>query len=109
MKFFVDVQLPGTLARWLRGRNCDAIHALELDLGKADDLTLWQQACDEERIMISKDEDFFILAMRPKDKGRLLWLRIGNCRTTDLLSLLNRRWSEISQAFEDGQQIVELR
>jgi predicted nuclease of predicted toxin-antitoxin system len=91
------------------GRNYDAIHALELDLGKADDLTLWQQACDEGRIMISKDGDFFILAMRPKDRGRLLWLRIGNCRTTDLLSLLNRRWPEISQAFEDGQQIVELR
>lgn len=109
MKFLVDVQLPGTLARWLRGRNCDAIHALELDLGRADDLTLWRMAREESRIMISKDEDFFILAMRPGDDGQLLWLRIGNCRTTDLLSLLNRRWSEIVQAFEDGQQVVEVR
>ncbi|MFO8027615.1 MAG: DUF5615 family PIN-like protein [Opitutales bacterium] len=108
MKFLVDVQLPGTLARWLRGRNCDAIHALELDLGKADDLALWRLAGDESRIMISKDGDFFILAMRPKDDGRLLWLRMGNCRTADLLSLLNRRWSDIVQAFEDGQQIVEV-
>lgn len=52
--------------------------------------------------MVSKDEDFFIWAMRPGDDGRLLWLRMGNCRTADLLSLPNRRWSEIVQAFEVG-------
>jgi len=109
MKFLVDVQLPGTLARWLRGRDYDAVHVLERDLGQADDRAIWKIATDEGRIMISKDEDFFILAMRPKDSGRLLWLRLGNCRTTDLLSLLNRQWSAIEAAFESGQQIVELR
>jgi predicted nuclease of predicted toxin-antitoxin system len=109
MKFLVDVQLPGTLARWLRGRGCDAVHALERDLGQADDRALWEISTDEGRIMISKDEDFFILAMRPKDSGRLLWLRVGNCRTTDLLTLLNRQWSAIEEAFGGGQQIVEVR
>jgi predicted nuclease of predicted toxin-antitoxin system len=109
MKFLVDVQLPGTLARWLRGRDCDAVHALERDLGQVDDRTLWNLAIEEERIMISKDEDFFILAMRPKDSGRLLWLRIGNCRTTNMLTLLNQRWNAIEQAFSEGQRIVEVR
>lgn len=109
MKFLVDVQLPGTLARWLHGRDCDAIHALERDLGQADDRTLWNLAVDEERILISKDEDFFILATRPKDSGRLLWLRIGNCRTRDLLTLLNQRWAAIERAFAEGQRIVEVR
>ena len=89
MKFLVDVQLPGTLACWLRDRDYNVAHALERGLGQVDDLTLWQIATEEERIMISKDEDFFILAMRPKDTGHLLWLRIGNCRTTDLLAQLN--------------------
>jgi predicted nuclease of predicted toxin-antitoxin system len=109
MKFLVDVQLPGTLARWLQGRNCEAVHALDRDLGQVDDRALWKIANDEGRIMISKDEDFFILAMRPKDNGRLLWLRIGNCRTMDLLTLLNRRWSAIEEAFAEGQKIVEVR
>jgi predicted nuclease of predicted toxin-antitoxin system len=100
---------PGTLARWLRGRGCDAVHALERDLGQTDDRKLWNISTEEGRIMISKDEDFFILAMRPKDHGRLLWLRVGNCRTTDLLTLLNRKWPAIAEAFEAGQQIVEVR
>jgi len=109
MKFLVDVQLPGTLARWLRRRGCDAVHVLERDLGLMDDRTLWRIAGEEGRIVISKDEDFFILATRPADSGRLLWLRIGNCRTVGLLALLNRRWEEIEQAFGSGQRIVEMR
>ena len=51
MKFLVDVQLPGTLARWLRGRGCDAVHALERNLGQEDDRTLWKLAIEEERII----------------------------------------------------------
>jgi predicted nuclease of predicted toxin-antitoxin system len=109
MKFLVDVQLPGTLARWLRGRGHDAVHSLERDWGQFDDRALWRLAGEEGRIMISKDEDFLILATRPKDSGRLLWLRTGNCRTSDLLTLMNRQWAAIEQAFEGGQRIVEMR
>lgn len=109
MRFLVDVQLPGTLARWLRGRGCDAIHAIERGLEKSDDRALWRLAEEEGRIMVSKDEDFFILAMRPRDRGRLLWLRLGNCRTAALLSLINKRWTEIEQAFAEGQRVVEIR
>lgn len=105
----MDVQLSGTLPRWLRGRGYDAVHALERDLGQTDDLSLWLIAKEEERVMMSKDDDFFILAMRPKDESKLLWLRVGNCRTIDLLSLMNNQWSQIEQMFVSGQQIVEVR
>jgi predicted nuclease of predicted toxin-antitoxin system len=109
MKLLVDAQLPGTLARWLRGRGCDAVHLLDCGMAQADDRTIWKKAIDEERIVISKDEDFFILATRNGDNGRLLWLRMGNCRTTDLLTRLNRDWSAVESAFAEGQQIVEMR
>jgi predicted nuclease of predicted toxin-antitoxin system len=109
MKFLVDAQLPITLARWLRGRGCDAVHVLEIDAGQLEDRAIWEMAFTEERIVVSKDEDFFILATRPLDEGRLLWLRMGNCRTIDLLSSLNLRWSLIDQAFASRQRIVEVR
>ena len=100
MKFLVDVQLPGTLVRWLRDRNHDAVHVLERDLGQADDRTLWKITKEEGRIMISKDEDFFILATRLNDEGCLLWLRMRNCRTNELLNLMNQRWNNVIHAFE---------
>jgi predicted nuclease of predicted toxin-antitoxin system len=31
----------------------------------------------DERIVVSKDDDFLILASRPGDRGRLIWVRLG--------------------------------
>jgi predicted nuclease of predicted toxin-antitoxin system len=59
--------------------------------------------------VVSKDEDFFILATRPSDHGRLLWLRLGNCRTQTLLAVLENAWPAIESAFQSGQRIVEAR
>ena len=109
MRFTVDAQLPLTLARWLRGRDIDAVHVLDIERALSSDTDIWDYALKEDRIVISKDEDFFILAKRPKDKGKLLWIRLGNCRTADLLSVLNKRWNEIYIAFENNQKIVEIR
>jgi predicted nuclease of predicted toxin-antitoxin system len=109
VKFLVDNQLPAALAKWLRERGYDAVHVLERDQGQTNDRQLWQEAIAENRIVISKDEDFFILATRPNDAGQLLWLRVGNCRTQALLTALHQSWSAIEQAFQSGQRIVELR
>jgi len=57
---------------------------------------------------VTKDGDFFILATRPGDPGRLLWLRMGNCRTQDLLSRLNKDWDVIEAAFSEDQRIVDV-
>ena len=109
MKFLVDNQLPAALARWLAGRGHDAIHGLDRVQARADDRQIWADADTEGRIVVSKDDDFFILATRPTDTGRLLWLRVGNCRTPALLSALERSWPEIERAFQSGQRVVELR
>ena len=63
----------------------------------------------ENRIIVSKDEDFFLFATRPGDPLKVLWLRIGNCRTKTLLSVLEEKWPMIVSAFESGQKIVEVR
>lgn len=109
MKFLVDNQLPSALARWLSARGHDAVHVLDCGQGQTDDRTLWEKAISENRVVISKDEDFFILATRPSDIGQLLWLRVGNCRTQVLLSQLENTWPSIEAAFSSGQRIVELR
>ena len=109
MKFLVDNQLPKALARWLTERGHDAVHVLDRGKGQTDDRQIWAEAIDEGRIVVSKDEDFFILATRPADAGQLLWLRIGNCRTQSLLTSLDGSLPAIIQAFQSGQRIVELR
>jgi predicted nuclease of predicted toxin-antitoxin system len=109
VKFLVDNQLPKELARWLVSQGQDAEHVLDRGQGQADDRQLWSDALAEDRIMISKDEDFFILAMRVDDFGKLLWLRVGNCRTAALIAAFEKSLPAIIEAFEGGQRIVEIR
>jgi len=71
-------------------------------------MCIWKTADAEGRILIPKDGDFLILATRPGDPGRLLWLRTGDCRTQDLLSRLNQDWDVIGAAFSEDQRIVDV-
>jgi len=108
VRFLVDNQLPVHLARSLAARGHDAVHVVAVGLDSADDQTVRKRAEMERRIVVSKDEDFFFLANRPGDAGRLLWIRIGNCRKTASMAALDHSLDAVVAAFESGQRIVEL-
>ena len=84
MKFVVDNQLPVWLAARLREWGHDCIHVLDVGLDDTDDAAVWRWAAREGRILVSKDEDFVYLSTRPGDAGRLVWVRLGNCRNAAL-------------------------
>jgi predicted nuclease of predicted toxin-antitoxin system len=109
VRWLIDNQLPVALARWLQARGEDAVHVLDRSQGQTGDRDIWETAIAENRIVISKDGDFFILATRPGDFGRLLWLRVGNCRKQTLLAAMDQAWPAIEGAFLSGQTIVEVR
>ena len=104
----MDNQLPAALARWLAAQGADTAHVLDLALDTTADADIWHHAAQESRIVVSKDEDFFHLANRPGDTGRLLWVRMGNCRTAALLARFEAAWPGIQQAFAAGHRIVLL-
>ena len=108
MKFLVDNQLPAALARWLAARE-DAVHVLDCGMEASPDGDIWKHATHEGRIVVSKDEDFFHPANRPGDAGRLLWVRVGNCRTAALLARFESECVAIEREFNSGQPVVELR
>lgn len=109
MKFLVDNQLPLALAAHLRDCGHDCQHVLDLNLHESTDLELWNQCLIDDRVLISKDEDFIFLANRIGDKGRLVWVRLGNCRNVALLAAFNRVRDAIVAALASGQRIVEVR
>jgi predicted nuclease of predicted toxin-antitoxin system len=109
MKFLIDNQLPQALAVYLKSRGHDCSHVIELSLDEADDVELWARGIADGAILISKDEDFIFLATRVGGSGRLVWVRLGNCRNASLISAFDRAHEEIIQAFESGQRIIELR
>jgi predicted nuclease of predicted toxin-antitoxin system len=108
MRFLVDNQLPPLLARWLRDQGHDANHVFDVGLAHVDDGDLWSRAAADARVIVSKDEDFLYLANRAESVGRLLWVRLGNCRNVPLLTAFAKALPMIQAAFDDGQKVVEL-
>lgn len=109
MKFLVDNQLPEALCRFLNARGQESGHVLGLNLDEASDLQIWHYAVTGNWIVVSKDEDFLHLANRQGDTGKLLWVRIGNCRKQTLLRAFEREWTGVVRAFAEGIRIVEIR
>ena len=109
MKFLIDNQLPVTLAQHLKNRGFECRHVLHEHLADADDAQICRYAEAHDFIIISKDEDFIYHANKPTAKVRVVWVRLGNCRTPKLLAAFERSWQEIETCLEAGDRIVELR
>lgn len=108
MKFLVDNQLPVALARFLREQGVEAQHVLDVGLAQSSDRTITQYAGEHGMIVISKDEDFFHLAAS-EQSCPLVWVRLGNCRTSQLLSAVGRVWPRVIAQLEIGDRVVEIR
>ena len=109
MRFVIDNQLPGALSRFLVSLGCDCVHVMDVGLGKAPDVDVWRYACETRRIVITKDEDFLHLANRQPQTGGLIWVRLGNCRTPNLLAEFERLWPRIQASIEAGDRVIEIR
>jgi predicted nuclease of predicted toxin-antitoxin system len=109
VKFLVDHQLTPALARFLESQGHVAARVRERALETSDDATIWKHASADHMVVVSKDEDFFFFATAPNPTAKLLWVRIGNCRTPVLLERLRLRLPQIVANFEAGANIVELR
>ena len=109
MKFLVDQQLPPALAAFLAGAGHQAQHVREIGLKEAEDAAIWSHALAHEMVMVSKDEDFYFLALLPGSTGRLVWVKIGNCRKQVLLDKFRTQIVAIIAALDAGSRIVEIR
>ncbi len=109
MRFLIDHQLPPALAEFFRRYGHTANHVRELRLKSEMDIAIWEYALKNDLIVVSKDRDFFDFACRPGDEGKLVWVRLGNCRTAPLLTTFEKFLPQIVNSFADGNRIIELR
>jgi predicted nuclease of predicted toxin-antitoxin system len=108
MKFVVDAHLPPGLCVLLRDAGHDALHTLELpNQNRTTDAFLNQISAAEQRVVVTKDTDFYHSHLLHGKPWKLLLVRTGNARTRDLKSLFARHLDEIVGALND-HSLVEL-
>jgi predicted nuclease of predicted toxin-antitoxin system len=78
-------------------------HVRDAGLSSADDADVWKHAAAKGLIIVSKDQDFRQRAMLFGPPPKCLWIRLGNCSTADIASLLKRR-AGIILAFQNGEE-----
>ena len=110
MILLVDNQLPVALARHLSASGLECSHVLDVGLDDADDRVIWQYAKERKMVIVSKDEDFQILANRQGSiPPQVVWVRIGNCRKVALLEAFSRIMPALRPMLDEGQAVIEVR
>ena len=101
IKFIIDAQLPYTLAVMLKKRGFDVLHTNDLpnkDLTSDNEIRIIAKA--ENRIVISKDNDFFDSYILSKSPQRLLLISTGNIVNKALFQLFEKNLELIVRYFE---------
>jgi len=101
IKFIVDAQLPYQLALLLREKGFDAVHTDDLpNKERTSDMEICALSKTENRIVISKDIDFFESYILRKSPVGLLLISTGNIVNKELFNLLNKYFDQIIEYFE---------
>jgi len=109
MKFWVDAQLPPTLAAWLSGQyGVEAVSLRDLGLRDASDSEIFNAARQVGAVVISKDSDFVELVSRHGTPPQLLWVTCGNVTNHKLHAVFDKTFSDAMAALAAGQAMVEI-
>jgi predicted nuclease of predicted toxin-antitoxin system len=108
MRFLVDAHLPRSLCAALARQGHDVVHTLDLPAGNATkDSVINQVSFDDQRVVISKDTDFFYSYLLQGRPWKLLLVRTGNISTRDLRALFERNLPAIEAALQN-YSLVEI-
>ena len=101
MKLLFDENLSHKLVRLLADIFPDSVHVREVGLKASDDPVVWEYAKNNGLMIVSKDSDMhqrsFVFGQPPK----VVWVRLGNCSTSDVEMLLRKNFAAVKAFYED--------
>jgi predicted nuclease of predicted toxin-antitoxin system len=107
MKLLFDQNISFRLVRKILGTFPEAKQIRELGLENYTDRQIWNFAKENEYTIVTFDADFFELSNLFGTPPKIIWLRTGNRKTSDLSDLIMSR-SEIIKEFLTNPSYKEL-
>jgi predicted nuclease of predicted toxin-antitoxin system len=98
-----DQNLAARLVADLADLYPGCIHVDDCGLAGCSDRAIWQHAGDHRLVIVSKDEDFQRLSVLYGAPPKVIWIRLGNCSTADIIRLLSERRNEIHRFVADEE------
>lgn len=97
MKLLFDHQLSPKLVVRLADLYPDSTHVYLLGMDQTDDSLIWEFARDNGYAIVSKDADFGDFSLLRGHPPKVIWIRLGNCTTTQVEVAMRRHTIEISE------------
>lgn len=104
MKLLFDHNLSPRLIKRLSDLFPDSSHVYLVGLDQADDTVIREYARQNDFLIVTKDADFSDLCLLLGFPPKVIWIRRGNCKTSDIESLLRNYYDDIKALSQD--QIV---
>jgi predicted nuclease of predicted toxin-antitoxin system len=101
VKLLLDQNLSPRLVRTREAVYPGSSHVRLVGLREADDAVVWEFARDHDFIIVSKDTDFHQRSLVFGFTPKVIWIRRGNCPTTDIEKVFRERQSSILEFCED--------
>jgi predicted nuclease of predicted toxin-antitoxin system len=102
LKLLYDQNLPPQLVKSLEDLYPESKHVRELGLQAATDEEIWERAAAGGFAIVTKDDDFrqrsFLFGAPPK----VIWVRLGNCTTTELQTVLREKHKVVADFEQDS-------
>ncbi|KAF0234585.1 MAG: hypothetical protein FD181_3652 [Prolixibacteraceae bacterium] len=96
MKFIVDAQLPKSLSDFLKSEGLNSIHTLEFpEKNKTKDSQIILKAISENRVIITKDNDFLDSYLLKAEPRKLVMVKTGNIPNPLLIEIFRRNLTKI--------------
>ena len=101
MRLFFDQNLSPRLKGRLADLYPDSVHISDVGLATSDDLAVWAYARDHGLTIVSKDSDFRQLSFTFGHPPKVVWIRRGNCSTSEIELVLRERHFDLLAFIED--------
>ncbi|MBI5751448.1 MAG: DUF5615 family PIN-like protein [Hydrogenophilales bacterium] len=109
MKFWLDAQLPPSLAVWLAETfSVEAAALRDIGLRDASDQEIFYAARQAGAVVMTKDSDFAELVYRLGAPPKIVWITCGNASNPHMKQLLDATFHDAIQLLEAGETIVEI-
>jgi predicted nuclease of predicted toxin-antitoxin system len=98
-----DENLAARLVTNLADLYPGCLHVSDRGLAGGSDRGIWQYAREHGFVIVTKDDDFQRLSVLFGAPPKVIWIRLGNCSTADIIRLLSDRHRELDRFVADEE------
>jgi predicted nuclease of predicted toxin-antitoxin system len=102
MKLLFDHNLSPRLVSRLADIFPDSNHVDNLGLAQVHDSEVWVYAQNNDFAIATKDSDYNELLMLRGFPPKIIWIRRGNCSTSEIEAMLRTHINDIQTLFDDS-------